>query len=182
MKKIVSVVASSLLIAECSSTPKTALNETTHNAVASSAAQTLTQLQENASSQANTSTQANTDSQNISSQLEALKNDSIYFDFDKYEVKPAFHDALRREAEWMLAHNNDKVTLEGNTDDRGSTEYNLALGSKRAHAVHQTLATLGVPSARIKDVSLGEEKPRAKCEEEKCWQENRRVDFVHHLN
>lgn len=176
MKKIASVVAGSLLIAACSSTPKTGSNETPKNQVASTAIPATAQVQSQAQAQENTG------SQKVSSQLEALKNESVYFDFDKFQVKPAFHEVARREAEWMRAHNNDMVTLEGNTDDRGSTEYNLALGGRRAKAVHQALTTLGVPSARIKDVSLGEEKPRANCEEEKCWQENRRVDFVHRLN
>lgn len=176
MKKIASVVASSLLIVACSSTPKTGANETPKNPVASTATAASAQAQ------APVQSQANTDSQKVSSQQEALKNESIYFDFDKFQVKPAFYEVARREAEWMRAHNNDSVMLEGNTDDRGSTEYNLALGGRRAKAVHQALIALGAPSARIKDVSLGEEKPRANCEEEKCWQVNRRVDFVHSIN
>ena len=176
MNKIAIVVASSLFISACSSTQKTGLNETPANAVASNTPLTTTQ------SQAAAQSQAGADSRSIASQLEALKNDSIYFDFDRFEVKSAFREAARREAEWMLSHKNDTVTLEGNTDDRGSAEYNLALGGKRARAVHQTLTAMGVPSARITDISLGEEKPRANCEEEKCWQENRRVDFVHKLN
>jgi peptidoglycan-associated lipoprotein len=118
----------------------------------------------------------------MAAQLQALQKESVYFDYDRYAVKPAYRDAAQHEAEWMRTHKNDTVTLEGNTDDRGSPEYNLALGAKRAHAVHQALVALGVPTARIKDVSLGEAKPRATCDEEKCWQENRRVDFVHKLN
>lgn len=176
MKKIAAVVASSLLIVACSSTPKTGSNETPKNAVASTAVPATAQAQ------AQVRTQASTDSRKVFSQQEALKNESIYFDFDKFQVKPAFYEVAQREAAWMRAHNSDMVTLEGNTDDRGSTEYNLALGGRRARAVHQALTTLGVPSGQIKDVSLGEEKPRATCEEEKCWQENRRVDFVHSLN
>jgi peptidoglycan-associated lipoprotein len=180
MKKIATVIASSLLIAACSSTQNTGSNETSPNAVASNNAQTTAAAYKNA--QTATQSQASADSRNPSSQQDAFNNDSIYFDFDRYDVKPAFREAAQREAEWIRAHKNDKVTLEGNTDDRGSIEYNLALGDRRARAVHQMLTALGVPSSRVKDVSLGEEKPRASCEEEKCWQENRRVDFVHKLN
>jgi peptidoglycan-associated lipoprotein len=170
MKKIASVVAASLLLAACSTTPKTASTDNTNKAAASNAAATATP------------SQAELDAQKLAAQMEAFKKDSIYFDFDKFAVKGEFRTALKHEADWMREHKNDSVTLEGNTDDRGSTEYNLALGSERAHAVHKTLVALGVPSAHIKDVSLGEAKPRASCAEEKCWQENRRVDFVHKLD
>lgn len=173
MKKIASVVATSLLLAACSSTPKAVTSDNTSNAGNGAAANTAVPA---------TPSQTELDAQKLTAQMDALKKDSVYFDFDKFAVKTEFSAALKHEADWMREHKSDRVTLEGNTDDRGSTEYNLALGGKRAHAVHQTLAALGVPSARIKDVSLGEEKPRASCEEEKCWQENRRVDFVHKLN
>lgn len=170
MKKIVLVAAISLLIAACSSTHKNASGDNPGTAAAARASMTSTPSQEIP------------DAQKLAAQMESPGKDSIYFDYDKFAVKPAFRAALKHEADWMRKHKNDSVTLEGNTDDRGSTEYNLALGSERAHAVHQILVALGVPSTRIKDVSLGEAKPRANCEEEKCWQENRRVDFAHQLN
>ncbi len=169
VKKITAVIAGSLLVAACSTTPEKPAADQAANAAADKPAQAATQGQASAE-------------QNAASQMDVLKNDSIYFDFDKYDVKPAYRDAAKREAQWMLAHKKDIVTLEGNTDDRGSDEYNLALGNKRAHAVHRMLTAMGVPSSRIKDVSFGESKPRATCEEEKCWQENRRVDFAHKLN
>lgn len=171
MNKIASVVVASLLLAACSSTPKAVSNDNNSSDAAAT----------NSSVTAAPS-QAELDAQKLAAQAETLKNDSIYFDFDKFAVKSAFSTALKHEADWMREHKRDSATLDGNTDDRGSTEYNLALGGKRANAVHQALAAMGVPSARIKDVSLGEEKPRASCEEERCWQENRRVDFVHPLN
>jgi peptidoglycan-associated lipoprotein len=70
------------------------------------------------------------------------------------------------------------VRLEGNADERGSTEYNLALGQKRAEAVRHAMALLGVPEGSMEAVSYGKEKLRAKCHEEKCWAEDRRVDFA----
>lgn len=170
MKKVATLIASSLLIAACSTTEKPGANQTQANAAADKSSPVAAQAQ------------AATPAQTVASQLESLNKESVYFDFDKYEVKPAFRDAVRHEASWMQAHKTDMVTLEGNTDDRGSDEYNLALGNKRAQAVHRVMTAMGVPSARIKDVSFGESKPRATCEEEKCWQENRRVDFVHKLN
>ncbi len=170
MNKIAIVVAVSMLLAACASGPKSTVSDEKSPASSTSAAVT------------GAPSQAEIEAQKMAAELQALQKESIYFDFDQYAVKSAFHEAAKHEADWMRAHKNDTVTLEGNTDERGSPEYNLALGSKRAHAVHQALATLGVPSARIKDVSLGEEKPRASCDEEKCWQENRRVDFIHKLN
>ncbi len=104
---------------------------------------------------------------------------SVYFDFDRAEVKGQFKQALAQQAAWMKSHGKDSLTLEGNADERGSAEYNLALGNRRAVAVRKALVTLGVPERRIKDVSFGKEKPRETCHEEKCWAENRRVDFVH---
>ncbi len=104
--------------------------------------------------------------------------ESVYFDFDQSAIKPQFKAVLGQQAEWMKSHWHDSVTVEGNADERGSAEYNLALGNRRATAVRKALVTLGVPAQRIKDVSFGKEKPKATCHEERCWAENRRVDFV----
>jgi peptidoglycan-associated lipoprotein len=71
-----------------------------------------------------------------------------------------------------------KVVLEGNTDERGSAEYNMVLGLKRAEAVEKSLVTFGVSKSQIKVVSYGKSRPKMNCHEEKCWHENRRVDFV----
>lgn len=111
-----------------------------------------------------------------------LEKSSIYFEFDKSIVTKKFHEALKKQADFMKANKNDSVTLEGNCDERGSAEYNLALGQRRAEAVRHQLQLLGVSKDRINTVSRGEEKPRLTCHEEKCWQENRRVDFIHQLN
>lgn len=169
MRSIATVITISLLLGACANGQKTATVDSTS---ATTAAQP----------QNSTASQPAVAAQQLAAQLVALQKDSIYFDFDKSAVKPDYREAAHHEADWMRAHPNDSLTLEGNTDDRGSPEYNLALGGRRAHAVHQVLLTLGVPSARIKDVSLGEAKPRASCDEEKCWQENRRVDFIHKLD
>ncbi len=104
---------------------------------------------------------------------------SVFFDFDQSAVKSQFKDVLGQQADWLKSHRGETVTLEGNADERGSAEYNLALGDRRAAAVRKALVTLGVPEQHVKGVSYGKEKPRAACHEEKCWAENRRVDFVH---
>lgn len=111
-----------------------------------------------------------------------LQDKSVYFDFDTFIVKPEYRDLLREHADIMKAHPKDSVTLEGNADERGSPEYNLAIGQKRSHAVKVQLTLLGIEGSRIHEVSYGEEKPRATCHDESCWQQNRRVDFAYRSN
>lgn len=114
--------------------------------------------------------------------LADLVKKNIYFDYDNFSIKPQYQDLVKQNADFMKQVAKDSVVLEGNADERGSTEYNLALGQKRAEAVRKVLVLMGVPDARIEAISYGEEKPRATCHDEKCWQENRRVDFAHKTN
>jgi len=108
----------------------------------------------------------------------ATADQSIYFDFDKSIVKPEFRKVILKQAEYLKNHRDDIVTLEGNCDERGSSEYNLGLGQRRADSVKKSLVAAGVRSRQLKTTSFGKEKPRLTCHEEKCWKENRRVDFV----
>lgn len=111
-------------------------------------------------------------------QAQAAKDTSVYFEFAKSNIAPQYDAAIRDAVAAAKAGKHGKVTLEGNTDERGSTEYNLGLGQRRADAVKKQMIAGGVPARRIKAVSLGKEKPRASCHDESCWQQNRRVDFV----
>jgi peptidoglycan-associated lipoprotein len=108
----------------------------------------------------------------------ATAGDSVYFDFEGSAIKSDQTAAVSEHAKLAIAFSNDHVTLQGNCDERGSREYNLALGQRRADAVKQSMVLLGVPQERIETISLGKEKPRALCHEESCWVENRRADFV----
>lgn len=119
-----------------------------------------------------------TEAQKLDRIVKTLASKSIYFDYDNYSIKPQYQDALRQDFDLLKLSPNLALRLEGNADERGSTEYNLALGQKRAEAVRRALLLLGVPDARLEAVSYGKEKPRAECHEEKCWAENRRVDFA----
>jgi len=107
-----------------------------------------------------------------------LEKESVYFDFDKYAIKSEYLPAITEHANLANTYPQDHVTLQGNCDERGSREYNLALGQHRAEAVKKRLVLLGVPESRIETVSLGKEKPRLLCHDESCWHENRRADFV----
>lgn len=125
-----------------------------------------------------TVTQGMTESARAAEQ-QGLQDKSVYFDYDSFAVRPEYRDLLLQHAAILKAHPQDTVTLEGNADERGSPEYNLALGSKRARAVRSQLMLLNIAGSRIHEASYGEEKPRASCHDESCWKQNRRVDFVY---
>ena len=103
--------------------------------------------------------------------------EAIYFEFDKYVVKPEFRDALKRNAEWLQKNPGAKVVVEGNCDERGTNEYNMALGQRRADAAAKYLTDLGIAKDRVGTVSFGEEKPVCTEKTEACWSKNRRDDF-----
>ena len=102
----------------------------------------------------------------------------IYFDFDRYDLSADARTILRGNAEWLKSNSNARVEVEGHCDDRGTNEYNLALGAKRAQAVREYLVTLGVAPARLSTISYGEEIPVCREATESCWRQNRRARFV----
>jgi len=101
-----------------------------------------------------------------------------FFDFNKSDIRPDARDALGQTAQFLRDHPEVKVTVEGHCDERGSTEYNLGLGDRRASATKQYLASLGIGADRMNTVSYGKEKPFCMEHEERCWQQNRRGHFV----
>ncbi|MGB2621012.1 MAG: peptidoglycan-associated lipoprotein Pal [Candidatus Acidiferrum sp.] len=108
-----------------------------------------------------------------------LKNvKDAYFDFNKADIRADARDALAATADFLKAHPEVKVTIEGHCDDRGSTEYNLVLGDRRAAAVKAYLVSLGISADRMNTVSYGKEKPFCTEDNEECWQSNRRGHFV----
>ncbi len=108
-----------------------------------------------------------------------LAQRSVYFDFDSSVVQNSYRPTLQAHAGYLTGHKDAKVTLQGNTDDRGSREYNLALGQRRADSVRKVLNVMGVPESQMEAVSFGEEKPKATGDNEAAWKENRRVDIVY---
>ena len=109
----------------------------------------------------------------------ALAKRSIYFDYDSFVVKAEFQATIEAHAKYLVANKGRKILVQGNTDERGGREYNIALGQKRAEAVRKALALLGVAEAQVEAVSLGEEKPKATGSDEASWAENRRSDIVY---
>ena len=102
----------------------------------------------------------------------------IYFDFDRYDLSADARTILRTNADWLKNNPTARVEIEGHCDDRGTNEYNLALGAKRAQAAREYLVTLGVASSRLSTISYGEEIPVCKEATESCWGQNRRSRFV----
>jgi len=108
-----------------------------------------------------------------------LSKRSVYFDYDKYDVKSEYRSLIEAHAKYLVEHPQANITLQGNADERGSREYNLALGQKRAVAVKQALNVLGVPDKQIETISFGKEKPKALGHDEASWSQNRRADVVY---
>lgn len=102
----------------------------------------------------------------------------IYFDFDSYLLSQAARDILYRNAEWLLKNPSVKAQIEGHCDERGSDEYNLALGESRAKSALNYLKVLGVPAERLSVISYGKEKPAEPGHDEAAWAKNRRAEFV----
>jgi peptidoglycan-associated lipoprotein len=105
-----------------------------------------------------------------------------YFEYDSAEIRPDARVALQKSADFLKNYPNARVTVEGHCDERGSTEYNLALGQRRANAVKEYLVSLGLPADRVLTTSWGKEKPFCTESNESCWQQNRRGHFVPNKN
>lgn len=169
MKKV-SIVLASLLVAACASAVKTGSSLNSQDGKNNQGAAEVA------------TAAARVDLAKLNEEILKLEKQSDYFDYNQATIKPEYQAILKMEAEFLKRHQQDRVTLEGNADERGSEKYNLDLGARRAQAVEQRLVALGVPSVQIKTVSFGKDKPRLTCHAEKCWTENRRVDFDHQLN
>jgi peptidoglycan-associated lipoprotein len=102
----------------------------------------------------------------------------IYFDFDRYTIRPTDASVLEHNARWLRSNPTAMVLLEGHADERGTGEYNLALGDRRTRAARDYLVSLGVPASRVVSVSYGEERPFCIERTEACWSKNRRVHFL----
>jgi peptidoglycan-associated lipoprotein len=166
---------------------------TTFAAIASGAlllAACSTPIKESQPAQAATPTAAQADSRTVATvttpATDALDNPqgalakrSVYFDFDSYLVKDEFKPVVDAHSRYLVANQGRRIVIEGHTDERGGSEYNLALGQKRAEAVRKSLSLLGVADARMEAVSFGKEKPKAVDGNESAWAENRRADLVY---
>lgn len=108
-----------------------------------------------------------------------LSKRSVYFDFDSFVVKDEYKPLVEAHARYLQSHPDARMTIQGNTDERGSREYNIALGQKRADAVKRMMVLLGANPNQIETVSFGKEKPKNPGHDEAAWAENRRDDIVY---
>jgi peptidoglycan-associated lipoprotein len=177
MKKIIFAALVAAFLAGCASTPTEAPVEdksssTDPTATASTGASTSGT---STAGIGGTATGANPlkDPNNI------LSKRSIYFEFDSFAVSEQYKPIIEAHAKYLAANRNARVALQGHADERGSREYNIALGQKRADAVKRMMTLLGVQETIVETVSFGEEKPKNSGHDEASWAENRRVDIVY---
>ena len=167
MKKLVLPALLSLVLAACSSTGTDTASQVEDRS-AGAGVTTVT-----AGSTSGSGIAALTDPNNI------LSKRSVFFDFDSYIIKSEAKPLVEAHARFLVQNQQMKMLIQGNTDERGSREYNLALGQKRADVVKQALLLLGARESQIESVSLGEEKPRCDDASEACYAENRRGDMLY---
>jgi len=108
-----------------------------------------------------------------------LSRRSVFYDLDQYDVKDQYKDLVAAHAKYLRDNPGAKMLIQGNTDERGSREYNIALGQKRSEGLKRMLILLGAKEEQIESVSLGEEKPRAEGRDEAAWSQNRRSDILY---
>jgi peptidoglycan-associated lipoprotein len=108
-----------------------------------------------------------------------LSKRSVYFDFDSFVVKDEYRPLVEAHARYLQQNRTARMTIQGNTDERGSREYNIALGQKRADAVKRMMLLLGATDGQIETVSFGEERPKNSGHDEPAWAENRRDDILY---
>ena len=104
--------------------------------------------------------------------------DRVFFESDSSDLTPQARDTLDKQAQWLNQYSRYAFTIEGHADERGTREYNIALGARRATAVRSFLAHQGVAAARIRTISYGKERPIAVCDEASCWNQNRRAQTI----
>ena len=177
MKKIALCLATTSLLGACASTPAPQ---------APAATPTAAKTAQPASSQAANSNAANAASVNASAlpahrdpANKLAKQRSVYFDYDQYAVKQQYVDTVESHAKYLQSNQNTKLKVEGNADERGSREYNLALGQKRAEAVKKLMVVTGAGESQVEAISWGKEKPKALGHDEAAWAENRRADIAY---
>jgi peptidoglycan-associated lipoprotein len=173
LKSLPSLLAAALVLGACSSTPvekPTPAPVTTATPVAPASPRAP------ATAPAPVTTQAAVPA-HLDPNSAISRQRSVYFDFDDYSIKPQYTSLLEIHAKYLGANPSLAIKVEGNADERGSKEYNLALGQKRAEAVVKALGLLGVKGTQMEAVSWGEEKPVATGHDETAWAQNRRADL-----
>ena len=175
MKKLLTLAAALALLAGCASTPMPESKAGVEDRTATGNAP----VQQGGTAAAPVAPKAEQQANPLKDPNNILSKRSVFYDFDKYDVKDEYKPMLQAHANYLGQHTGDKLLIQGNTDERGSREYNIALGQKRADGVKKILELMGVKDSQIEAVSLGEEKPRCTEQTEQCWARNRRSDMLY---
>ncbi len=180
MKRLLLAVLASAILAACSSTPTKEQDGAAVEDRGAAAGQQKPPSQSQSTGPTTKPLDPNAVSGNpLKDPSNILSKRSVYFELDSNVVKEEFKPMVAAHARYLQQNRNQKMTVQGNTDERGSREYNLALGQRRADAVKQMMQLLGAQSDQIETVSFGEEKPKSTGNDESSWSENRRADLVY---
>lgn len=174
---LVAAVAASLILGACSSTPVASTQSTKDNAPVNQAPAAPTAVAH--ADKSATDVKASALAPYLDPSNALYQKRSVYFDFDKFVVKPEDTSLVELHGKFLASHPEVAIRIEGNTDEQGGIEYNLALGQKRAEAVRKALAIYGVKPAQMEAVSFGEEKPKATGHDEAAHAQNRRADLAY---
>jgi peptidoglycan-associated lipoprotein len=174
-------VALAVFLVACKSAPVTPAKVEDKSGAANTSASTGTDSDANGIKEVNIDSNANNSDANnpLRDPNNILSKRNIYFDYNSDAVKAEFRPVVEAHAQYLKTHQDAKVILQGNTDERGTREYNLSLGQRRSVSVKKALNLLGVQDQQIETVSYGEEKASVNCTDEDCFQQNRRVDVVY---
>ncbi len=181
MKRILAAVLATAILAACSSTPTTEQDAAAVEDRGAASSQPVTKPPVATGTGPSTTP---LDPKSVSGNplkdpSNVLSKRSVYFELDSNIVKEEFKPLVAAHARYLQQNRSQKMTVQGNADERGSREYNLALGQRRADAVKQMMTLLGAQSEQIETVSFGEEKPKATGHDEASWSENRRADLAY---
>jgi len=163
--KFLTIAAATLFLAACSTTPRDGADADGSATGAAAGAGTTQQGM-------------GTAAPGTQEELRQTIGDRIFFDLDSYSVRPDQRRTVEQVAQWMNRHQNVQLTVEGHADERGTREYNLALGDRRANSVRDMLIAQGVPASRVNSISYGKERPEVTGSNEYAWQQNRRAVFT----
>ena len=180
--KLIGVVALAVLLAACKSTPMTPakVEDKSPTNTPTATAPADTGADSNAVKEVAVDSKANDAGNNpLKDPNNILSKRAIYFDYNSDSIKAEFRPNIEAHAKYLLGHADAKTILQGNTDERGTREYNLSLGQRRSVSVKKALNLLGVQDKQIETVSYGEERATPNCADEDCFQKNRRVDIVY---
>lgn len=179
MKKLLIGLSAALLLSACATKDPVTEVKVEDRAPATATTTTTTQTPTTQGTQGQQSGVATRPADPLKDPNNPLSKRVIYFEYDKDVVKPEYAALVQAHASYLGQNRNRKVRLEGHADERGSREYNMALGQRRADAVRKATAVLGVGNERVETISFGEDKPKSSGHDEAAWAQNRRVEILY---